>query len=304
MNTRMYRHVALLAIAGTACAAPARPITYGSVPGKEYSSRFDMNAAGLPAPGQVLTWIGDTPVGNGVVFPSDEVDAIANVGDAFLQQVITDQFTMILSFSTSPSSGPNSLDVPNAPLWYSGATPEGSGRGVWATTANVDPGNMPVQVDGIEIWGPDTDSTHWSDLGDIGGAAVRSIYGGGLYFSSMELAAAINAPPGIAVDLDALMVNDFDGNPDYLGFGDFMLVSVAANGFYDGGEIWVITRNANGAPVGTFLRHGGVTWDTANNVGGLFGIGTEEIDGLEAVPGPSAVLLLGVGGLAAVRRRS
>ncbi|GMV24022.1 MAG: hypothetical protein AMXMBFR58_00530 [Phycisphaerae bacterium] len=302
MNTRMYRHIALLAIAGTACAALARPIGYSSVPGKEYSARFDMNSLGMPAPGQVLTWIGDTPVGNGVLFPSDEVDAIANVGDAFLQQVIFDQYTMILSFSTSPSSAANSLDVPNAPLWYSGATPEGSGRGVWATTKNVDPVNMPVQVDGIEIWGPDNDSTHWSDRGDIGGAAVRTGFGA-MYFSSAELAIAINAPSTTNLDLDGLMVNDFDGDMERFGIGDIMLVSVAANGFFDGGEIWVITRNANGAPVGTFLQHGGVTWDTANSVGALFGIDTEEIDGLEAVPAPGAVLLLGLAGLAATRRR-
>ncbi|MCG3122959.1 MAG: hypothetical protein GIKADHBN_01365 [Phycisphaerales bacterium] len=301
MNSKLVRYVAFAALAGAATTAIARPIGYGAVPGKEYSSRFDMNAAGLASPGQVLAWVGDVPVTNGVLLPSEEVDAIANFGDAFMQEVIADKFSMILSFSTSPSSAAGSLDVPNAPLWYSGATPEGSGRGVWATTANVDPLNLPRQVDGIELWGPDNDSTHWSDRGDLGGAAVRS--GGGVYFSSQELALAIKAPTISDLDLDGLMVNDFDGDIHSFGVGDMMLVSVAANTFFDGGEIWVITRDATGAPVGTFLNHGGVVWDTANKVGALFGIDTEEIDGLEAVPAPGTLALVGLGGLLAGRRR-
>jgi hypothetical protein len=301
MNHNLHRCVAVAALAGTAALAVARPIGYASVPGKEYSSRSDIDAAGFASPGQVLSWAGDAAVVNGVLLPSEEVDAIANFGDAFMQEVIADKFSMILSFSTSPSSDAGSLDVPNAPLWYSGATPEGSGRGVWATTANVDPRNMPRQVDGIELWGPDNDSTHWSDRGDLGGAAVRTA--GGMYFSTQELALAIKAPTFSDLDLDALMVNDFDGKIDSFGMGDMMLVSVAANAFFDGGEIWVITRDATGAPVGTFLTHGGVTWDTANKVGSLFGIDTEEIDGLEAVPAPGTLALVGLGGLLAGRRR-
>lgn len=292
-----------LLVAVSASAASAQILPYSSVVGKEYSNRFDWNTPGVPTPGQVLSWAGGGPVANGVLLPSPEVDAIANVRDAFLTNVIADTASMVMSFHTAPSNTPGT-DIPTplglASLWTSETAAFGATRSVWAYAHEVD-FKVPEAVDGIEIWGPDTDSTHWSNIFDPGGVAVWS--GAGPYFTSAELSIALGVP-GLQLDLDALMVNDNAGSEGHFDVGDVMLISVAANSLFDGGEIWVVTRAASGMPTATFLTHGGVTWDTANPVGALFGHGFEEIDGLEAIiPAPGALALLGVGGLLVTRRR-
>jgi hypothetical protein len=296
--------IASILVAAAATTASAQILPYSSVVGKEYSARFDWNTPGAPSPGRVLAWAGGGPVADGVLLPSAEVDAIANVRDAYLPNVINDTASLVLSFHTAPSNTPGT-DIPTptgfASLWTSETAAFGATRSVWAYANQVD-FKVPQAVDGIEVWGPDNDTTHWSDLFDVGGVAVRS--GAGTpYFTSAELAFALGVS-GIPLDLDGLMVNDFVGSEEIFDVGDVMLVSVAANGFFDGGEIWVITRTPNGAPTASFLNHGGVTWDTANPVGALFGHGFEEIDGLEAIiPAPGALALLGIGGLLVTRRR-
>ncbi|QDU59137.1 PEP-CTERM sorting domain-containing protein [Aeoliella mucimassa] len=72
----------------------------------------------------------------------------------------------------------------------------------------------------------------------------------------------------------------------------------------DGGEIMHLTFDASGAPVATFLKHGGHTWDTAFEVGKTFGYEFEDVDALEAVgvlegddistPEPSTMVMIGL----------
>lgn len=304
------RLVALLALAGIAGVASAQVVPVTAVPGKEYIAEFNINAGGAPTPGQVLKWDGFGNVANGVFIPRIELDAIANQGDAFFSELVNDQAAMIASFRMPSAAGGPGTDVHSAAggpldsLWYHESTPFGSGSGVWANVNQVDNKNRPENVIGVEVWGPDDDTNYYSEAGDLGGVAVWSL-AGGAYLTSAELALAIKAPTISDLDLDALMVQDFSPS-DRFDIGDRMIVSIRANSIFDGGEIWVLERDASGAVVGNFLKQGGHVWDTANDVQKIFGYieQTEEIDGLEAMaPTPGALGLGAVAMLTLARRR-
>jgi len=302
------------------CLAAASAITIGAVAtaqspappdvfGKEYSAEFDWNAAGLPSPGQVEIWDGLGGWSDGVLLPSQEVDAIANGNDAFFSAVASDAADLVLSFRQPVAGAPFGIDAPGptgalAGLWHSNSTPNGSARGVWAyTTPSID-ARTPENIDGVELWGPNNDTNFWSNRGDAGGVAVWTTVGGpSPYISTGMIAAAIGfTPPQDLLDVDGLMVMDNFGVPGRFDVGDSIIFSLWANPVFDGGEIWVMTMTPAG-PAASFLVHGGVTWDTANPVGLLFGINTEEIDAIEAIPTPGTLVLLALGGLTATRRR-
>lgn len=277
--------------------------------GKEYSNMFDKNAVGALDPHQVISWDGfgatvdafDYTSGVPFLLVDHEVDAIANSRDRFFSAMTFDTAPMLLSFSGMDN------------IHYQEAGPGGA-TGVWATASEINsmPGALD-DVDGLEVWGP-IDSNHFSMMfdpapgpgspriavwyfDDVAGSVVP-------YILIPDLATAIGVTTGIELlDLDALMVSDRD-NDGVWGDGDSIMFSVRANidggGTFDGGEVWVWT---SGSPA-AFLDHGGVTWDTANSVGALFGVPTEEIDALEAVPEPATLSVLGLmSGLALIRRR-
>jgi hypothetical protein len=109
-----------------------------------------------------------------------------------------------------------------------------------------------------------------------------------------QYAADPNLPdiePDRPIDVDALMVFDQQGNGIWED-GDTIVFSLWPTALtvqicggvvppnpFDGGEIWVWARGT----LPRFLVHGGRTWDTANPVGTIFGVPTENIDALEAV---------------------
>jgi len=177
------------------------------------------------------------------------------------------------------------------------------------------------------------DANMFSLLGDPGSGAFPGGVAVWQYNSMMHRSlpyittAALKAAIGIGddlkypeqdIDLDALMVYEseakwegeeygFEFGYDYTGNGppDSIMFSLRENqsigGSFDGGEIWVWTF---GGPA-VFLVHGGEVWNTAHMVGADFGVGTEEIDALEAVsiPEPATLLLLLAGALCLMGRR-
>ncbi len=152
-------------------------------------------------------------------------------------------------------------------------------------------------------------------------AAIRS-KAGATALSSVELASAVGLVPGAGtvngvalddvainrlaslIDLDALMYyrNQSDdsaidlGPNDSMAFGAFagdeILFSIAplSHGgqvVFDGGEIWTYTIGSS--QPAQFLNHGGHVWDTTFDVRGTFGVFSENVDALEALPAPAPV---------------
>lgn len=271
-----------------------------AIPGKEYITAPNTNALGMPVTGQAVGWSGAGPAFDTFVYSTRELDAMAHMGDAHFEGLMSDTAALIVSLSAPTFPGGPTVDPPvggiPASLFYRNSSPYGSSAGVWATAPMLNPMAPPMQVSGVELWGAVGDTTHWSEVGDPGGVSVFSDpFAPSPYLLTAELEFALGAVEPI--DIDAFMLLDHFGGTDLFHVGDFALMSVRANGQFDGGEIWLLERAAGGTLVASFFTHGGVTWDTANDVGALFGVSSliQEIDALEAVvPAPgSAVLLAG-----------
>jgi len=277
-----------------------------TVLGKEYITEPNTNALGVPTTGQVVGWSGIGPAFDTFVLSPFELDAIANMGDAHFEGLIADTAALVVSFRTAFPGGPPMDPIVGAGVpasyWYQNSTPFGGSTGVWATAPMLNPMAPPIQVSGAEFWGAAGDTTHWSTFGDAGGVSVTS--SAGPYLLSLEIGAAIGAT--VPFDVDAFFMLDHFGGTDLFHVGDMALMSVRANGQFDGGEIWFLSRTAGGVLTASFFSHGGVTFDTAFDVAGHFGMfpPTEEIDAIEAIiPEPASVLLLILGSSVIFTRR-
>ena len=281
----------------------ARPALL-NIPSKEYSNNPDEDSIGVADAHQVIWWDG---AGNAAdafdytgagSYPGDsQVDALANHGDSFLFEVISDEAMMLASFTgvgeiyyTSPVSA--------APVH--GTAPQ---VGIWAAAATINAGSLPDDVDALEVWGPIGlgDADRFSLVGDpcVAGVGRVSVwqYDSGTHTSTPFITAAAIAGAIDGGRPDLVDVIDVDA---LISFDDTILFSIAPIDIYDGGEIWVWTVGVGQAG---YLVHGGCTWNTGHSVGGHFGVGEENINALEAVPEPATMVMLGLGGLVLLRRR-
>jgi hypothetical protein len=262
------------------------------VPGKEFSTILDLNAANTPTPGQSMFWDGLGGVSNAYNYSSTrrQLDALANAGDALFDAVRANSTYLLLSmqgdlngnsvFAISPS-GTISLWANNHTVWNP-APPDGTGTGPAA-----------FDLDALEVWGPEliVDANRFSLEDDVlpdgtGSASVLRL-DDSVQYTREDIAAAIGRPDlADRIDLDALMVK-----------GDDLLFSIQPLDVFDGGEIWDWT----GTGLAKFLDFGGREWSTQHNVKDYFNsqgfdISNENIDVLEAastVPGPLPIFGLG-----------
>ena len=276
-----------------------------NVPGKEYSNDVDEDSVGNADPHQVIWWDGagsaaDTfdYTGAGAYLSDSQVDALANHWDALFYEVINDEVTMLTSFT-----GFGSIYY-TAPVHYAPVHATLPNIGIWAAPANINAGSLPDDVDGLEVWGPTgpggDDADRFSLAGDpftVQGFGRVSVWDydsvthtATPFITAAALAGAIGRPDlEQDIDLDAMMT-----------YGNTIMFSIAPIARFDGGEIWVWT--VGGGPA-SYLVHGGCTWDTGHSVMDHFGVATENINALEAVPEPATVVMLGIGGLVLFRRR-
>lgn len=274
------------------------------VPGKVYSDLPDHEWDSVVAdPHQNILWAGTGGAGNefdytgsfppGIATP--DVDATANIRDLLFWDLVADQQPLIASV--------NEFRVEQ--LWWQETTVNGGTTGLWANNVDMNQTVVPENIDGVEVWGPDFDTNVYSlenDTADISVWAYDSVnHVSTPYVLNSQLRTALGLPSGAPpIDLDALLV--FDDLADAIfDADDAIIFSVRENGMFDGGELWVYEFNAG---VAAPLVHGGVVWDTANPVGALFNVNTEDIDAIEVVPEPQMLGLVAVAlGLFARRRQ-
>jgi len=298
MKKILLASLCVLMAASVVWANAVNPLT--AVAGKEYSNNFDEDSVGVADPHQNIAWDGlgnawDTfdYTGAGGYPGGSQVDALANRGDAYFYEVINNEVPMLTSF-TGTGDIHYTEAVPGAH-----ATPPKVG--IWATAAIINAAIPPDDVDGLEVWGLDVldDADRFSLVGDpfVQGFGRVSVwdYDSGNHMAIPFVTAAVIAGAigridlAYDIDLDAMMT-----------YGDTIMFSIAPTDVFDGGEIWVWIVGSGSA---TSLVHGGCTWDTGHSVRDHFGVATENINALEAVPEPATVVILGLGGLALLYRR-
>jgi len=242
-----------------------------------------------PSPGQVLFTVKPDAIGpphpsNSNIFYEEEVDALANIGDAYFWMIKNNTTNLLVSFNGDPGGGAD----PNC-VWYE--TPGGATGLLWThnTLSNVPPTDPNFDdLDALETYGPGMadDANRASFMGDPGGFSVYNWNFGapvGWFPKDSIIKAILTVDPGFTgdtgkVDVDALMTS-----------GNEIIFSIRATGNWDGGELVVVTL---GNPAGAaFLKHGDTThhgdgtnkWNTAFDIQTAFGVNTEEVDAIEAL---------------------
>ena len=303
--------VVVTAVGMLSAPAIAVPIAPSQVPGKEYSNHPDEGFNNKLDPLQNIAWDGlggswdtfDYTGSNATFGTNDNVDALGNIQDHLFWEVTNDRCEMLVSFE-NVSGNPAVGDIHYQDFGV-------DTNGVWADPPTIANPKAPDDVDGLEVWGMEVspgigdDANMFSLIADPYGTAVYKYddvnHVSIPYITQFQIQCAIETEE--LVDLDAMMIYDELGD-DQFGPGDSIMFSIhetiSAGGVFDGGEIWVFNCGA----LAQFLVHGGEVWNTAHTVGADFGLQTEEVNALEAVPEPPTLgLLLIGGGLALMRRR-
>jgi hypothetical protein len=255
-----------------------------NVPGKEYSTQFDLDAANSNTPGQSLFWDGLGGTRNAARYSDTrQLDALANQSDALFDAVRRNAANLLISIQGD--FGGKSIYA---------IDPAGK-ISIWADNSTIKtPPPSAFDLDALEIWGADlvVNANVYSLEADVlpdglsSASVIRRKANGSVevMFNQNDIANAIGRPDlADVIDLDALMVSD-----------NKLLFSIRPVGEFDGGEIW----DWSGSGSASFLSFGGVTWDTNFGIQQYFAnqgfqVRSENIDALEAastVPGPLPVL--------------
>ena len=285
------------------------------VPGKEVSFgnldalEGDRDQLFANAPGQIVFFDGvlkgpQSGLRNAWKFDGFQVDAIANVSDVLFEAVRRESTWLLFSVQNDRYGNAIFAEAPKTGeicLWSikgcksTNNTPEVAGEYLAGFGALLKDGNplevidpsptYPVtadghliDVDGLEVWGPEPDLGYNPGTNDpASDANVFSAEGDSEFsvkcrtagtchtYSRAEIAAAIGRPDlASSIDVDGLMTNssavlDADGLP-YLQ----MHFSVRPNDGLDGAEIW--TWSGVPGELAAPLIHGGHKWDTAFNL--------------------------------------
>ncbi|XAM00304.1 PEP-CTERM sorting domain-containing protein [Phycisphaeraceae bacterium D3-23] len=306
------------------------------VPGKEYSHNFDestLGGGGVFDPEQIIAWDGIGGAADGLDFtgtrpsftPDSEIDALANHGDHLYGRILSDEAHLVFSIDDMftgysfgapfagfvPSAGPvmlangnliggaGELSVELGVMGVSAGNPLDT-QMLWAPQPAINAMPFPIDVDGVELWGPepgfaadtdkyslDTDILSFSPAGGGGpipGDAVSVWNGSGSpYIAHSTIAIAVSTLlgpdsaggiPFQQINLDALMVQDTVGSSDEFerdptgGPGtDSIIFSIEQiidpgdpDGYYATGSE-LFVLDASGSI--TFLAHGGHLWDHA-----------------------------------------
>jgi hypothetical protein len=307
-------------------AGPVIP-TAPRVPGKEHNTAADRSMGNMPPlcgpnPGQDVAWDGIGGTEDSFDYEAGDVadtDAMANRTDALYGAVISDTAALVFSVDGDP-------DLTVEPTGAAGGSAAGATWAVGTVDIEGDAACPAADIDGVEVWGPDPqpgsdDGNRFSRVGDPFDSALppsggrTSVYahaGAVPLCATAALAASMGAllaatPTQTAdlaanLDLDALMTagpdpEQSDGDAPSPGTAPPMMmwsvrpITVAADGgspaiTLDGGEIFV--GDCLGTPA-AFLTHGGHLWDTAFPVATTFGLGSENVNALEAVARPLPV---------------
>jgi hypothetical protein len=332
---------------------PGKEVSFGNLTALE----GDRDQLFATAPGQAVFFDGvrrlpQSGLRNAWNFDGLQVDAMANTqlpqgGDVLFQAVRNDSTWLLFSvqndrygnaiFAEAPRTGKICLWSING-CKSTNNTPEVVGAnfaGFGALLKNGNPSEVldpsttyPVtadghliDVDGLEVWGPEPDLGYNPGTNDpASDANVFSAEGDSTFsvkcraantchtYFRDEIAVAIGLDPASLVDVDGLMTN-LSGTLDPGGLPYLkMLFSVRPIGGLDGAEIW----DWSGVPgdLAVPLIHGGHAWDTAFDLRGKliaegFGdmalsttplgqdVNLDAIEAASTVPGP--LPLLGVG---------
>ena len=210
----------------------------------------------------------------------DQVDAIANSGDAYFQKLIDNRANLLVSVRG---------DTKGKGVWKMWVEDVAGGTHPKARDKafNNQPDPKVDELEALQLWGGA--ANRYSEEGDPEYGAPPMKFsvlnqGGTEYVPHGEIVDAVTDLGWNGdgdVDLDALMVWDTSPYGEWSG-GDAIIFSIRntipGGGNWDGGEIVVL-------PMGqyaSFLNHGGHLWDTAHDVQARLGTDGEDVDAIEA----------------------
>ncbi len=271
------------------------PVEYSNSPDRE--TALGLGVQGLYDPHQVLyTEPLDDPGPPHIVdsfdyavgaWPNRDVDALAAYEDQYLSMALLwNEVDLLVSFE-----GDAVLETA-----VYGERTHGRVDAIWShqdlcNTGGSASGSI-EDLDGLELWGPEgsENALVFSLEPDPSSASIWyfELFGGGAteYLSRSVIFDAVQSlgftGDEADVDVDALMVHDSD--LDWADLGDIVVFSIRAAANWDGGEIVVMIIGPGGLVAKNFLTHGGHQWNTAFPVAQTFGVGTEEVDAIEAAP--------------------